>query len=136
MRKLVMVALATLLLTGYCNEAMATGSIRDLWRDMYNAGTGGVCEKLSQASLDCTLCHTSGGSSSDLNPYAADVQFIKADQGLILWSAAFEAAEPEDSDGDGLTNIEEINGCALPGDPDDSTPGDETTWGEIKALYR
>jgi hypothetical protein len=60
---------------------------------------------------DCTLCHTA--TSFAFNPY-----------GLAYGANGenFAAIEPLDSDGDGFTNIAEINALTFPGDPADS-PG-------------
>ncbi len=60
---------------------------------------------------DCALCHDGGGS--DLNSYGA--AFDGAGQ-------SFSAIEGQDSDGDGASNIVEINALTFPGDASD-TPG-------------
>jgi len=51
----------------------------------------------------CTLCHVDGG----YNQYSYDYEDYGYD---------FEAIEPLDSDGDGFSNIEEINALTFPGD--------------------
>ena len=60
----------------------------------------------------CKVCHT--GSMPNLNPYGLDLQKMKID---------FKAIEQLDSDGDGFSNIVEINVGTNPGDPNShSTP--------------
>lgn len=66
----------------------------------------------------CDTCHVPGGKTR--NPYGND-QETKILAGYTD-SQALTAIEALDSDGDGFTNIAEINGLALPGDPND-TPG-------------
>lgn len=59
----------------------------------------------------CMTCHTSpAGGAENLNPYGTDLSAAKGD---------FAAIEPKDSDGDGVTNIDEIKAEAFPGDPND-----------------
>lgn len=77
--------------------------------------------KTSGSKLDsCTTCHRAGEgpSAETLNPYGTD--FGAADHD-------FAAIEPKDSDGDGVTNIDEINGGSFPGDP-----ADKPTAGQAK----
>jgi hypothetical protein len=121
-----------IVLVGFCHEAGAYGSIGNAWRDTYDAS----CQDLKNATgvVDCRLCHAV--DSDALNPYGADLQFIKNDQGLITWSAVFSASEGEDSDGDSVINIDEINLCTFPGDETDFVPNAGYSWGAVKALFR
>lgn len=65
----------------------------------------------SGSRLDgCTTCHTSTPDADHLNNYGLD--FRDADHD-------FATIEQLDSDGDGSTNIDEINARTFPGDPDD-----------------
>lgn len=57
----------------------------------------------------CNTCHTSGGGSPR-NPYGMAYSESGRD---------FAAIGDLDSDNDGSTNLEEINGLTLPGDPND-----------------
>jgi hypothetical protein len=66
----------------------------------------------------CSLCHT--GSVPALNPYGA--AYKTAGRNV----AAFAVIENLDSDGDGFTNIVEINAHTFPGDPN-SHPAVATT---------
>lgn len=60
---------------------------------------------------DCATCHSGGApSAANLNPYGTDFAGANHD---------FAAIEPKDSDGDGVTNIDEINARTFPGDPND-----------------
>jgi len=96
-------ALALVLLAQ--GSALATSNFKTLFNDKY--GTAGTV-------LDsCTLCHT---SIPALNPYGAD--FLNAGANL----AALDAIANVDSDGDGATNITEINARTLPGDPASMPP--------------
>lgn len=79
----------------------------------------------------CELCH--GVTTSDYNAYG---QAVKDSLEVLLdIDAALIAVENLDSDGDGDTNIVEIMAGTLPGDPDNSTPVQQSTWGAIKQLY-
>ncbi len=59
----------------------------------------------------CSICHTS--SIPSLNPYGS--AFRNAGRN----AAALGAIEGQDSDGDGFTNLQEINALKFPGDPND-----------------
>jgi hypothetical protein len=57
----------------------------------------------------CLTCHTQqAGGKEYLNPYGTDLGAAGNDFGAI---------EPKDSDGDGVTNIDEIKKETFPGDP-------------------
>ncbi|HHB90614.1 MAG TPA: hypothetical protein ENK60_04830, partial [Anaerolineae bacterium] len=62
----------------------------------------------------CNTCHP---SVPDLNPYGEDYR---------SHGHNFQAIELLDSDGDGYSNIEEINALTFPGDPN-SHPGAQPT---------
>ena len=72
---------------------------------------------------DCATCHTSGRS---LNKYGVAVRAAITnvdasieDEQVRLLNAALAAVEELDSDGDGFTNIVEINSGTFPGDESD-----------------
>jgi hypothetical protein len=59
----------------------------------------------------CMTCHTTqAGGKENLNPYGTDLSAAGGD---------FAAIEGKDSDGDGITNIDEIKKETFPGDPND-----------------
>jgi hypothetical protein len=59
----------------------------------------------------CLTCHQSAAAAKDnLNPYGTDFAGANHDFGAI---------EPKDSDGDGVTNIDEIKKGTFPGNPGD-----------------
>ena len=59
----------------------------------------------------CLTCHQSQAAAKDnLNPYGTDFAGANHDFGAI---------EPKDSDGDGVTNLDEIKKRTFPGDPAD-----------------
>ena len=59
----------------------------------------------------CQTCHTDpNGGAENINPYGADFGKNSHDFGAI---------EPLDSDGDGVSNINEIKAGSFPGDPKD-----------------
>lgn len=73
----------------------------------FNAKYGTSGSKLD----NCATCHSGGSpSSANLNPYANDFAAANHD---------FAAVEAKDSDGDRVTNIDEINARTFPGDPND-----------------
>jgi hypothetical protein len=63
---------------------------------------------------NCNICHK--GSPPARNPYGTDLVKAGATAGNIS-AATFLAVEGLDSDGDGATNIAEINAGTWPGDP-------------------
>jgi hypothetical protein len=69
--------------------------------------------KTTGSRLDsCTTCHASSSPSRDnLNPYGSDFGAANHDFGAI---------EGKDSDGDGFSNIDEINTGTFPGDPNEN----------------
>lgn len=58
-------------------------------------------------NFDCNLCHIEGSEDDSLNSYGTDLN----DSGFD-----YKAIEAKDSDGDGATNLTEINAGTLPGD--------------------
>ncbi|MGK5084182.1 hypothetical protein WDW37_12875 [Bdellovibrionota bacterium FG-1] len=62
----------------------------------------------TKLSVNCKVCHTSG---SQLNGYGIDLQKTKAGDKFD-----FKAIEALDSDGDGVSTIDEINAGTNPGD--------------------
>jgi hypothetical protein len=59
----------------------------------------------------CMTCHTQqAGGKENMYAYGTDLGAAGGD---------FAAIEPKDSDGDGVTNIDEIKAEAFPGDPND-----------------
>ena len=77
----------------------------------------------------CTTCHTGG---SKLNSYGDCLAGNGAASNL---TNALQACEDVDSDGDGISNLQEIQAGTWPGDPGDFSPVAEQTWGAIKSLY-
>ena len=67
----------------------------------------------------CTICHTQTGPPT--NPYGSA---LKARGGTAnnIPNSVFVAVENLDSDGDGATNIQEINAGFYPGDPTSTPP--------------
>ena len=101
--------------------AGATSGYRDSWLSTYPS----ACQTLKSAAANCTLCHT---SVPTLNPYGSD---------LLGRRTTMTTTNNFDSDGDGKTNIVEIEACFLPGNPASTpVPNDEQTWGLIKSLYQ
>lgn len=85
----------------------------------------------SQTLDTCNTCH---GASYSFNTYGADVKAKKAQLGGDL-TAALRAVESWDSDGDGDSNIAEIEAGTFPGNPLSSLPVEDVRWGKIKSLY-
>ncbi len=96
--------------------AYGVGSYMTSFETTYPAAAG--------SSIDtCTLCHTSssGGSRNSYgNDYAGN-------------GHSFKAIESLDSDGDGFTNIQEINAKTLPGSAT-SKPASDTTAPTVTAF--
>jgi hypothetical protein len=100
MRKIICTFLLVVAITaGSLGTAWGHSDFLEKFNDTY--GTQG-------SALDtCTTCHSTVPS---LNPYGEDFRDNGSD---------FDAIEPKDSDGDGFSNIDEINARSLPGDSGD-----------------
>ena len=114
-------AAVLLALVAYPLGAQANSTYRNAWKAAYPT----ACATLLSAVSSCDLCHAASGVP-DLNPYGS---------ALVGHSANITSTNNLDSDGDGRTNIQEINDCTLPGDPNSVLATESTTWGQIKALY-
>ena len=80
----------------------------------------------SGTALDsCTLCHTGSPSGSNLNSYA---------NAYAANGYNFAAIEALDSDGDGFSNIAEINARTFPGDPASKPAASDTTPPTVTAF--
>jgi len=111
--------LALCLLVLPAGEAAAWGSLRDSWKLQYPDAD----PLLVSAANACTLCHLPN-TKNPRNPY-----------GITLETLSYTQAESVDSDGDGVTNGDEILLYGtLPGDA--TSPTDVDTWGTVKALFR
>ncbi|MBE0429259.1 MAG: hypothetical protein IBX61_05240, partial [Thermoleophilia bacterium] len=99
-----MLLLTTVLSLGWATEGSARPGDLATFNSTYDtAGT----------RLDsCLVCHVDG---SDLNPFGMDISMQTGTTGQRLANV-----EVLDSDGDGFSNIDEINNLTFPGDPDDN----------------
>jgi hypothetical protein len=88
--------LVVAIIAGSLSTAWGRSDFLERFNDTY--GTRGT------ALETCTTCHS---TVPDLNPYGEDYR----DNGFD-----FDAIEQKDSDGDGFSNIDEINARSLPGD--------------------
>jgi hypothetical protein len=80
-------------------------------KSSYETQFHNIYDTAGTAIDSCALCHPGGSSSApDVNSYGQDW----VDNGQN--SSAFLAIEGLDSDGDGFTNIDEINARTFPGD--------------------
>jgi hypothetical protein len=86
------------------------------------------------ASKTLDTCNTCHGASYSFNSYGADVKSKKTELGGDL-TAALHAVETWDSDGDGDSNIAEIEAGTFPGNSASSLPVEESSWGKIKSLF-
>jgi hypothetical protein len=89
-------------------DAEALPAYRRLWERKYNY------------SMSCALCHSKGGGS-ELGAYGHDFQRFGMTPG------AFRSIESRDSDGDGSTNLQEIQAKSNPGSSQ-SLPTNPTDW--------
>jgi len=74
----------------------------------------------SSSISTCALCHQ--GSPPALNPFGSD--FASASIGNHTFNSALES---RDSDGDGFSNLAEINAHTFPGDPSSKPAATDTT---------
>ena len=96
MGKNISILLALILIFGLAGSALSNGAALDTFNNHYNKSYG------------CNLCHTANPPAR--NPYGTELTLPVTVQQLT-------AIEGIDSDGDGATNIEEINANKLPGNP-------------------
>jgi len=117
----VLLCLSLCLLLVPIGSAQATEGLAAAWRSDYE-GWEDVCLTVLEAASNCFLCHSEG---SDLNPYGQDI---------LDFGFGWFGLEPEDSDGDGRSNGDEIRiDCTLPGDA--TSPNESTSWSHVKALF-
>ena len=78
-----------------------------------------VYPKKDPKTSSCKICHQGAlGKKGDLNAYGLALQKLKAPaDAKTLTSEDLKALEKEDSDLDGVSNLDEINGGTFPGDP-------------------
>lgn len=98
-----------LLLLSVTGQALAVPTFAQLYKKKYATPT-----------VSCLLCHQ-GGAGGKLNDYGRD--YFKAGAGL----RGFAAVEGRDSDGDRVSNLDEIRAGANAGDPA-STPKRIGKW--------
>ena len=98
MSKKISVLIALTFILGFAGSVLADQAALNTFNNHYNKSYG------------CNLCHTANPPAR--NPYGAELVLPVTGPQLI-------AIEGLDSDGDGFTNIQEINARRLPGNPND-----------------
>ena len=93
--------LCTLSVTLTLSIPAATAHAKPQWLDAFNARYPAATELTT-----CGVCHTNFSSNSSRNPYGLA---FKSASGPDNPDAAFAAIENADSDGDGTSNIDEID---------------------------
>lgn len=96
------VLLLTILLATFTPSVSARPNYMSAFLDQYNVGDTRLAT--------CDMCHINPNGGGPRDSYG----LTYAENGKD-----FVAIEGQDSDGDGFTNIEEINALTFPGDPDD-----------------
>ncbi len=96
------------------SEASAFGAVLDQWRLFYPNSDAG--------NFECQLCHQDTSGGDPWNAYGWDLNQritnpFDADQVIL----AFRQIEDEDSDGNGISNLDEINDHFQPGWRDGNT---------------
>ena len=114
------------ILIGLTVLAVAAAFISPAWATMDNlkAFKQVYPPKAGQAAPGCKVCHQSLiGKKGDLNAYGLALQKSKASADAKKITAAdLKAIEKEDSDKDGVSNLDEINAGTSPGDPTSIPP--------------
>ena len=116
-RKILFILLVTFVVLIGAHQSVANSSIYGKFTVQY---------EVSGTKLDsCKLCMASTSSPVSWNEYGTDLRsdddFSRNNPGL-----AMKNIESLDSDGDGFTNIEEIQSATLPGDSGDFPAPPET----------
>lgn len=112
----------TLILTLTATTAGARPEFLVAFKASYtNIKAGGVVD-----SASCNLCHKDGPPK--LNPYGASLKSAMDKANVSAVNASLlHSIDSVDSDGDGFSNLEEINADTLPGDPKSHPAGKPTT---------
>jgi glucose/arabinose dehydrogenase len=100
-------ALLLLTLIGATETTSAFPSYLNTWSRNYPGST-------SAAGVSCALCHTGAGGGNGWNFYGWEIRQQRFDNGLAI-GAALLAVENFDSDGNGDSNLAEINANTQPG---------------------
>jgi hypothetical protein len=108
-KKILSVVVALVFVLGISGLALANNGALGDFNAQYPANTLGS---------SCSICHT---NAPNTNPYGAALVGQGA-TGDAIAAAMFQAVETVDSDGDGATNIQEINQGFFPGDPTSTPP--------------
>jgi hypothetical protein len=107
MKKTTISVLALLLTLGLGTSLLATMDIQKAFKEKY--------PEAKALNTKCSTCHMMSLPKKDgdhaNNPYGADLAKTKKDG-----KYDFAAIEKKDSDGDGVSNIDEINKGTNPGD--------------------
>ena len=102
-RRIVLSSLASLGLLMTASAAYSTSGYLSTWRNIYPASTSD--------NASCELCH--GNSTQNINPYGYDMAECNGASGSI--TQRIQAIEGTDSDGQGDSNLTEINASTQPG---------------------
>lgn len=121
----IVAVLALALALGWAMQAHAVGSYLTNLNNRYGS------------SYSCTVCHVSTSGAAPRNSYG---------QAFAAANHDFAAIEGQDSDGDGFTNLQELQAGTLPGDPNSkpSGPGPgpvdltsyENQWFQLKLITK
>lgn len=121
----IMMVLVLALALGWSMQAHAVGSYLSNLNTNYGS------------SYSCTVCHTSTGGAAPRNSYG---------QAFGNAGHSFAAIEGQDSDGDGYTNLQELQAGTMPADPNSkpSGPGPapvdltsyENQWFQLKLITK
>jgi len=115
---------AVLIAVGLTLGLAGRGYAYSMYRDAWLAAYPDACQDLVAAANSCATCHVNGFS---LNSYGQDFQ---------THGFSVTAIEGLDSDGDGVTNIQEIQDCTLMWDASSLVAAEKTTWSALKGRYR
>jgi hypothetical protein len=82
----------------------------------------------------CVTCHV---TTKNLNAYGGELERAMNANNSDT-AASLQSIEPDDADGDGASNINEIVAGTFPGDASDfpALPVEGESWTRVKGLYR
>ena len=104
---LLAMALTLALLGGTIQTTSAHGGVVNAFNDAYPGSS-------SFTNANCQLCHANPGGGSPWNAYGYSILLEINDNSLSI-ADAIAAVESLDADGNGTSNIDEINASAQPG---------------------
>ncbi len=112
MKKVSIAAICLLAMVFISSNAFARGTVYNAWSDLYPSSQSGI-NVTDGTGKNCSFCHETSSGGNGWNGYGWAVK-AGMDAGLSATNAIL-AVEGNDSDGEGNSDIDEINVSSQPG---------------------